>query len=50
VAQEAAASFGEQDQAPSSSRQRVSSSAPHVQPSNSEDIPMKVVQIGADAG
>jgi hypothetical protein len=45
---EAAAGSGSPDQAPSSSRQRGSSSAPHVQPSGKEDIPVKTIQIGAD--
>jgi hypothetical protein len=49
AAQEAAADYGEPDQAPSSSCQRVSSSTPHVQPSNSEVVPVKIVQIRADA-
>jgi hypothetical protein len=46
---EAAAGPGSPDLAPSSSRQRGSSLAPHVQPSGKEDVPMKSVQIGADA-
>jgi hypothetical protein len=49
VTHEVAAGQGAPDQAPLSSRQHVSSSAPHVQPSNSEDVPVKVIQIGADA-
>jgi hypothetical protein len=49
VAQEAAAGYGEPNQAPSSSHQCVSSSAPRVQPSDSEDIHVKIIQIGADA-
>jgi hypothetical protein len=49
MAQEAAAGYGEPDQAPLSSRQRISSSAPHMQPSDSEDILVKIVQIGTDA-
>jgi hypothetical protein len=42
------ASQGALDQAPSSSRQCISSFAPCVQPSDSEDVPVKVIQIGAD--
>jgi hypothetical protein len=49
VAQVAAAGFGEPDQAPSTSRQHILASAPNVQPPDSEDIPMKVIHIGADA-
>jgi hypothetical protein len=49
VAHEVAARQLELDQAPPSLRQRVSSFAPHVQPSNGEDVPMKIVQIDADA-
>jgi hypothetical protein len=49
TAQEAVVGFGESDQAPSSSCQRILSSAPCVQPSNNEDIPVKVVQISVDA-
>jgi hypothetical protein len=49
VTYEVAAGQGAPDQAQSSSRQHVSSSAPYVQPSDSEDVPVKVVQIGADA-
>jgi hypothetical protein len=37
-----------QELTPSSSRQHCSTSAPHVQPSNIEGVPMKIVQIGAD--
>jgi hypothetical protein len=37
------------DQAPSSLRQHVSSSAPCVQPLDGKDVPMKVIQISADA-
>jgi hypothetical protein len=47
--QEATAGFGELGQVPSSLHQCISSSAPHVQPSDSEDITVKVIQIGADA-
>jgi hypothetical protein len=45
----AAAGSGSPDQAPSSSRQCGSSSAPRVQPSGKEDAPVKTIQIGADA-
>jgi hypothetical protein len=47
---EVAAGQGVLDQAPSSSCQRVASSAPCMQPSNGEDVSMKVIQIGANAG
>jgi hypothetical protein len=46
---EAAVGQGEPDQAPSCSRQCISSSAPRVQSSESEDVPVKIVQIGVDA-
>jgi hypothetical protein len=46
VQHEAAVRPGSMDQAPSSSHQRGSSSAPRVQPSDKEDVPMKVIQIG----
>jgi hypothetical protein len=36
-------------QAPSSLCQRVFSSAPRVQPSDDEDVHVKIIQIGADA-
>jgi hypothetical protein len=49
AAQDAATGYGEPDQPPSSSRQRVSSSAPYVQPSDGEDNPVKVIHISADA-
>jgi hypothetical protein len=49
AAQHEAAEPGSLDQAPSSSRQRGSSSAPHVQPSGKEGVPVKTVQIGVDA-
>jgi hypothetical protein len=49
VAHRAAAGQGVPNQAPSSSHQHVSSSAPRVQASDSEDVPVKIVQIGADA-
>jgi hypothetical protein len=35
---------------PPSSRQRGSVSAPRVQSSGKEDIPVKTVQVGAEAG
>jgi hypothetical protein len=38
-----------QDQEPSSLRHHGRSSALHVQPSSSEDIPVKTIQIGTDA-
>jgi hypothetical protein len=46
---EVAAGPGGWRQEPSSSRQCGSSPAPHVQPSGREDVPMKAIQIGADA-
>jgi hypothetical protein len=49
VAHRAAAGQGVPNQAPSSSHQHVSSFAPRVQPSDSEDVPVKIVQISADA-
>jgi hypothetical protein len=42
-AHEVASGEGALDQAPSSSRQRISSSAPHVQPSDGEDVPVKII-------
>jgi hypothetical protein len=48
VTQEVATGHGRQYQAPLSSHQRGSSSAPRVQPSDNEDIPVNVVQIGTD--
>jgi hypothetical protein len=49
AAHEATAGHGEQDQMPSSSRQRGSTFVPHVQPSDSGDVPVKVIQISTDA-
>jgi hypothetical protein len=46
---EAAARLGDQDPAPSSWRQRVMTSAPHVQPSDNGGIPVKTIQISTDA-
>jgi hypothetical protein len=43
------AGSGGQDPTHSSSRQRGSTSAPHVQPLDNEGVPVKTVQIGADA-
>jgi hypothetical protein len=40
---------GAPDQSPSSLCQCISSFAPHVQPTDGEDVPVKVIQIGADA-
>jgi hypothetical protein len=48
-AREATEEPGGQDPAPSSSRQRGSASAPRVQPSGKEDVPMKTVQVGTEA-
>jgi hypothetical protein len=50
VAHDADEEPGGQDPAPSSSRQRGSTSAPHVQPSGKEDVPVKIVQVGTKAG
>jgi hypothetical protein len=49
VTHEIAASHGVPEQAPLSSCQRVSSSRPRVQPSDGEDVPVKVIQISVDA-
>jgi hypothetical protein len=46
---EAVVGPGSPDQAPSSPRQHGSSSTPYVQPFGKEDVPVKTVQIGADA-
>jgi hypothetical protein len=46
---EAAAEPGSPDLAPLSSRQHGSSSAPYMQASSKEDVPVKTVQIRADA-
>jgi hypothetical protein len=48
VAHEVVAGHGAPDQAPWSSRQCVSSSTPRVQPSNDEDVPIKIIQISVD--
>jgi hypothetical protein len=50
AAHEAAEEHGGQDPAPPSSRQRGSVSAPRVQPSGKEDIPVKTIQVGTKAG
>jgi hypothetical protein len=50
AAREAAEKPRSQDPAPPSSRQCGSASAPRVQPSAKEDVPVKTVQIGAEAG
>jgi hypothetical protein len=49
AAQQDAAGHDELDQAPSSSLQRDSTSAPHMQPSDKEDIPVKIIQISTDS-
>jgi hypothetical protein len=49
AAREAVAEPRDQGPAPLSSRQRVSTPAPRVQPSVREDVPVKTIQIGADA-
>jgi hypothetical protein len=46
---EAAAEPEGQDPAPPSSHQRDSTSAPNVQPSAKEDVPVKIIQIEAEA-
>jgi hypothetical protein len=46
---EAAAGPGSPDLTPLSSCQRGSASTPRVQPSSKEDVPVKTVQIRADA-
>jgi hypothetical protein len=50
VAREATAEPRGQDPTPPSSRQHSSASAPHMQPSATEDVPIKTVQIRAEAG
>jgi hypothetical protein len=50
AAREAAEEHGGQDPAPPSSRQRGSASAPRVQPTGKEDVPVKTVQVGTEAG
>jgi hypothetical protein len=50
AAHEAIEEPGGQDPTPPSSRQRGSASAPHVQPSGKEDIPIKTVQVETEAG
>jgi hypothetical protein len=49
AAREAVAEPRDQSTAPPGSRQRVSTSAPHVQLSVGEDVPTKTIQIGIDA-
>jgi hypothetical protein len=49
-AREAAKEPGGQDPAPPSSSQCGSVSAPYVQPSSKEDVPVKTVQVGTEAG
>jgi hypothetical protein len=46
---EATTGPGSPDLTPSSSRQRGSALAPHVQPSGKEDVPVKTIQIGVNA-
>jgi hypothetical protein len=50
AAHEPAADPGGQDLMPPSSRQHDSVLAPRMQPSAKEDVPIKTVQIGAEAG
>jgi hypothetical protein len=50
AAREAAEKPRSQDPAPPNSRPCGSASAPRVQPSAKEDVPVKTVQIGAEAG
>jgi hypothetical protein len=49
AAREAAEELGGQDPTPSTSRQRGSASAPCMQPSIKEDIPVKAVQVKTEA-
>jgi hypothetical protein len=49
VAREAVAESQDQSTASPGTRQHISTPAPHVQPSTGEDVPMKTIQIGADA-
>jgi hypothetical protein len=49
TAHEATVGQGVPDQAPSCSHQCILSSASRMQPSESEDVPVKIIQIGADA-
>jgi hypothetical protein len=49
ASREAAARPVGKDPAPLSSRQHGSTSAPHVQPLDNEGVPVKTIQIGADA-
>jgi hypothetical protein len=49
AAREAVVEPRHQSPAPPSSCQRVSTPAPRVQPSAGEDVPVKTIQIGADA-
>jgi hypothetical protein len=50
AAREAVKEPGGQDPAPPSSLQRGSVSAPRVQPSGKEDVPINTVQVGTEAG
>jgi hypothetical protein len=50
AARKAVEEHGGQDSAPPSSCQRGSDTAPRVQPSSKEDVPMKTVQVRAEAG
>jgi hypothetical protein len=50
AAREAAVERRGQDPSPPSSCQRGSVSAPRVQPSSKEDVPVKTIQVGAQAG
>jgi hypothetical protein len=49
VTHEVVAGQGVPDQAPSSLHQHVSSFTPRVQPSGDGEVPVKVIQISADA-
>jgi hypothetical protein len=49
AAREAADEPGGQDPAPPNSRQRDSTTAPRVQPSGKEDVPINTIQVGAEA-
>jgi hypothetical protein len=50
AAHEVAEELGGPDPVPPSSRQCSSASAPRVQPSSKEDVPVKTVQVGTEAG
>jgi hypothetical protein len=49
AAREAADEPGGQDPVPPNSRQRGSATAPRVQPSGKEDVPINTIQVRAEA-